>query len=393
MIMRKIIEEKLHDIYQELLHYNEDDFRLMGVTGGKLLYYAYYSKYTNCKETETTFNKYVDLCLKNLNQYIVNPTFCNGLAGMLSCFTLLKEEKLLNIDLTEASQYCDPYLSNVMLKYISTRNYDYLHGASGIAYYLLQHPTLENNDALCQFVSGLEAASFRDGLDIYWKTNFLIEKPWYLDANISLAHGMASIVIILLHLHKKKISQEKIEYLIKGAIHFILSQKLDTQSSDSCYPSYNKKIDNFSRLGWCYGDLGVALALWQTGKYFNNPAWYNEAIDIFRIDSQRRESQKNHVNDSCFCHGASGVAHIYKYMFDQTGHQDFRDTDNFWLSQTIAMAEHEGGPAKYKYLSDKGFRIDYTLLNGLTGTGLALLAAERPSEYSEWHRLLLMDNF
>lgn len=167
MIMRNIVEERSHDIYQELLHYNENDFRLMGVKGGKLLYYAYYSKYTNCKETETTFNEYVDLCLKNFKQYIVNPTFCNGLAGMLSCFILLKEEKILNIDFTEASQYYDPYLSNVMLKYISIGNYDYLRGALGIVYYLLLHPTPENNDALCQFVSGLEATSFRDGQAVY----------------------------------------------------------------------------------------------------------------------------------------------------------------------------------------------------------------------------------
>ena len=61
------------------------------------------------------------------------------------------------------------------------------------------------------------------------------------------------------------VMQHEIEELVAGTIGYILSQEIDRSKYGSCFPSQsleNGDEIHRSRLGGCYGDLGVAAALW-----------------------------------------------------------------------------------------------------------------------------------
>ena len=101
--------------------------------------------------------------------------------------------------------------------------------------------------------------------------------------NLSLSHGMASIVAILSKILARGINKEKTEKLLRGVINYILSNQFDIKNSLSYFPnSISLEGDKGpqSRLAWCYGDLGVSLALWNASKVLADNQLEQKVIEI-----------------------------------------------------------------------------------------------------------------
>jgi len=129
-------------------------------------------------------------------------------------------------------------------------------------------------------------------------------------------------------------------------------------------------------LGWCYGDLGIAMALWQAGIALRNEIWKNKALEVLLFAAEkRRDLRKNFVNDAGLCHGSAGIGHVFYRVWWNTKIPEFKNAANYWFEQTIKMSIFADGLAGYKmwYGEEKGWANSYGLLEGIAGIGLALL--------------------
>jgi lantibiotic modifying enzyme len=155
----------------------------------------------------------------------------------------------------------------------------------------------------------------------------------------------------------------------------------------------NKSKTN-SRLGWCYGDLGIALTFWQVGKLLDYPKFKTEALEIMRHACNRKDLQKNAVNDCGLCHGSAGIAHIFRRFYWESNDASFKTAADYWTQVTLDMATHEDGLAGYcafRATEEKKWITEYGLLEGIGGIGLALLGAIQ-SEVSDWDKSLMMSS-
>lgn len=216
-----------------------------------------------------------------------------------------------------------------------------------------------------------------------------------IGCNISLSHGMSSITTFLIRLYQMNFETKRVDSLLRKTVTYILDQVTYAEGSISYFPTYSKESsagNHYSRLGWCYGDWGVAYALWRAAITFNNTEWENTAIQILIHNSQRRDLQINAIRDAGLCHGSAGVAYIFWTLYLKTRKQEFWETAEYWLDITMKMAKYEDGLAGYKaYRTEEhgGPEKSEVLLDGIAGIGLALLSYLSCNEIA-WDECLML---
>ncbi len=383
----------------ELIKKNKewDYISLMGGSLGASLFLFYYSKYSKNEAFYERAYSLIEDVFESVQNKELYPTFAGGVAGLGWTLEHLSKNDILEIDINETIGELDEYLYEYMLKEISLGNYDYLHNAGGIALYFLSRESSPSSNAyLEEYVDILADHSVVDNQGVKWisevhgKDN---EKAKVY--NLSLSHGIASIVAILSKIYQRGINKEKTEMLLNGAINYILANQFSIASSNSYFPN-NISLDGdkgvSSRLAWCYGDLGISVALWNASKVLEDKELENESLKILLHASKRRDLQKNYVIDAGLCHGTAGIAHIFNRMYINTGREEFKDALEYWFDETLKMARFEDGLAGFKawwtekyggWVNQKGF------LEGIAGIGLALISAISDIEPA-WDECLLL---
>lgn len=365
---------------------------LYGEKSGIVLFLAHYvQRFPNSKYQET-FDYYLeDLCKILTDEMIYSYTFASGLAGAMSALRLMNEQGMISLDISELEeQYKYTMAANMML-FLNrgTGSYDFMHGALGIALHYKNE-----KDFVELAVNWLKDNAIRENGVTKWKSVF--NKEGKLGYNISLSHGMSSILIILCRLYETGNMSKEIEELINGIAGYILSQEIDRSVYGACFPAQSLENGDeifMSRLGWCYGDLGVAIALWQAGKTLNKPEWQEKALDVMLFSTQRRELNINAINDGGICHGSIGVAMMFKYMYNETKDYRFAETAQYWTDVTLDLAKFDDGLAGYKiYKPDytPQWQNSYNLLEGISGIGLALMSMLDMDKNDKWTELFLL---
>ena len=327
-------------------------------------------------------------------------THCSGLAGIGWLYEYLSQRKIMDYDTNILLEEFDNYLENELKRFMATNTYDFLHGGVGIVLYFTKRVAKKRElvSVLNQFLEDLEKNSIihKDNT-IKWKSylGYPIPQPGY---NIALSHGMSAIVAILSKLNKiEGIHKEKIEILLQGVVQYVLAQEIDKDKYGSYFSSYALESTPTifkSRLAWCYGDLGIASALYQAGKTLKKESWMNKAQEIMLYAATRRQNlAENLVQDAGLCHGTTGIGHIFYRMWWNTQLPEYKKAADYWFEQTLKMATFEDGLAGFKTLQmSEGKPVwvtDYGLLEGISGIGLALLTYYYEIE-PEWDECLLL---
>jgi lantibiotic modifying enzyme len=196
--------------------------------------------------------------------------------------------------------------------------------------------------------------------------------------NISLSHGMSSIISILSKLLKiEEINKGKTETLLRGTVQYILAQEIDKDKYGSFFTNFALESTETvakSRLAWCYGDLGIASVLYQAGKVLNKDSWINRSLEILLFAATQR---KDSLDDAILCHGTAGIGHIFYRMWWNTKLPEFKEAADYWFKETLKMATFKDGLAGFKALEMPDGKPTYVnkygLLTGVAGIGLAML--------------------
>ncbi len=362
---------------------------------GIALFYYYCSTLININYEDKCLNS-IEEVLQKINNGTKISTFCSGIAGFGWILEFLREKDIYTDEDIELLDDLDDYLYNNMIACFNNQNYDYLHGAIGYGLYFLKRLHKEKNAAyLSELVSNLEQLAKKDSNDcLKWKS-IIDHKKSTKGYNISLSHGMASIVAILTKIYKAGIEKEKCKQLIDGAIRYILQQEINKDTYNSYFPSISiesTEIMTSSRLAWCYGDLGIAMAIWQAGQILNNTAWTEKAMEVLLYSTTRKDLKGNFVLDAGLCHGTAGIGHIFYRMYRNTKLPEFKAAADYWFNETLKMAYHEDGLAGFKAWRTKeygGWQNEISVLEGIAGVGLALMSYYYEIEPS-WDECLLL---
>lgn len=306
----------------------------------------------------------------------------------------LDKEGIAGIDIDDLADGFLPAAIAESDRWIDERNFDFLHGSTGVVHFLLGFTHIPAvREHLQRFADSLRVTGRQ--LKQGWSFPIFTGRDYPEPTDgFSMAHGTCALLNVLTRLHGAGIRKETCKELVYGSISLILQSRNTTGPASSLhaslYPEARTGRIAWSRLSWCYGDLSVALSLWQCGCYFGEASWKAAATDIMSYNN-RRTLDYSGVKDACICHGTAGAALIYRQFWQETGIGSFYQTSEYWFRQLKddpSFATHTGRNG-LRTATEGGWIYCADLLSGSAGAGLALLSQliDRPLR---WQSCLLI---
>jgi len=323
----------------------------------------------------------IDYCRNNE----LIDSFCNGAAGIGWGLTYFDEHESIEESVRALIDELFPHLYSQMAIKMKAGKYDFLHEALGIA--LCCWKNEPNSPLLNGFLEDLNNASLKTNDGIVWYSTLTEKDVSHQVINLSLSHGLSSIVSFLC----KILKTEKVLPLLGETTRFIKNQLQDYTIYRSCFPSILSETVNYrnSRLAWCNGDLGIAYSLLRTSVILNNTGYRNMALDVLLNCCKRCDVKKEFVMDAGICHGAAGIAHIFNRVYQKTGNETFKEAALFWIDDCLKKSCFNDGLAGYKVWRKDGWITQTGLLEGIAGIGLCLLSFVM-HEDPAWDECLLL---
>jgi hypothetical protein len=291
-----------------------------------------------------------------------------------------------------------------LLRYLGqpTECYDLISGLVGIAVPVLQRiadgkPSESSEPLARNILDQLERLARPMDTGLAWHTPPTLLPPWQrLQApegyiNLGLAHGIPGVVAILARYITAGVDAARARVLLDGAIDYLRS--VARPEPGNRYAAWlPSRPGETCRVAWCYGDLGVAVAMMSAAAATGRKDWRSDALELAHAMAAR-PFEDSQVVDAGLCHGAVGVAHLFNRLGQATGDDAFARTADAWFERTLAMRRGDGCAGFPRAMYNDGilsWEASADLLNGATGVALALHAAISPIEPA-WDQLMLAD--
>ncbi|KFF24928.1 lanthionine synthetase LanC family protein [Chryseobacterium vrystaatense] len=341
------IEKTTKKFNDYLYHYDYNELEDDGLFEGKLgivYYLTYINKIYEDEKNISTLYEILNLVLENISsqkKFIsVSPCILSGLSGFGVMAHELKKHELLGDELDNEISDINDYLLDKALIHVQNNVFDYLGGSMGILYYFIQINDVKKSDII---INEIYNNINNQKLAFYNNTDDLYNKG----LNFGLAHGISAILHIIdlyLQINPKN---EQARIIRAKCIEILSEHCKEYMIEDSTlYFPYNKFLEDHqmithknNRLGWCNSDLSVVNTLYRSA-----PLTHFEKIDAEKIASEttkRRTFNTTGIQDFHFCHGTSGVAMMYKNIYDHTGNDNFREAYQYWHDQTVDFLRND----------------------------------------------------
>lgn len=283
--------------------------------------------------------------------------------------------------------------------------FDIVGGLSGLGIWALEVPEdpwrrrlaeviVDRLDKLA--VSAGTGRSWLIGRELMTRNNRRKIGNGYFDTGA--AHGTAGVIAFLTAAATAGILPERCRALVEDSVSALLGQRY-SERAVSLFPTIYVPGEGPAdpcRLGWCYGEASIALALHRAGQRFRRGSWIAQANEIGRFAASRR-GETTGVFDAGLCHGAGGLYVLFSRLYQATGDTCYLVAARHWLKQVLALRRQGEGVAGFRASYDwvnfdgsftKQWNDQPGFLNGAAGVGLALLAAMSPVEPG-WDRVLV----
>jgi len=332
---------------------------------------------------------FLDRAIALAEERILGGSLYSGVVGVAWAI-----EHLGNGGDSDANAHVDAALFDALADWRGS--YDVVSGIVGLGVYALERLGRPSALAvLARAVSCLGAHAERNGAGVTWFTSARSIPNWqhalFPDGyyNLGLAHGVPGVMAFLAEAARAGV--DAAGPLVDGAVAWLLAQKLPLHEEAAFANWVGGEPQR--KLAWCYGELGVAAALFHAARCTQRDDWEAEALGVARR-AALRPPERTGVIDAGLCHGAAGVAHVFNRLFQATGGEELRDAARSWYALTLDMrrpGSRYGGYVTRIARPDGGdvWTDDFGLLAGASGIALALLAATTDVE-PEWDRMLLL---
>jgi lantibiotic modifying enzyme len=386
------IENKLHEIYQSInsLNFEKESRGLITGKLGRIIFIYNYTKYFKSQKSQLDLENILNLVFGDEIDF-QDITFAEGLSGIgfHICY-LIKEGVLEPDDFNDLLKEIDDVLIGHIDDFDVSKDFDFLYGLIGLGNYFLERT---NNEIITVIIKKLNNWGITELDHIKWVSENYINEEKTKVYDIGLAHGLSSIIIFLSKCLSIK-NDINTEILLRKSLNFL--EYVATLNKKKEYPAYiiieTKEQNLNNRLAWCYGYLGISIALLHAANALNDDSLKEKSIEICLQTTAIDKLKSSQIMDAGICHGSSGVAHIYNKMFFYTGRSEFKVASDYWKNETLAYSTHIDGLAGYKaWNHDTGYYNEYGLLEGVSGIGLVLLGFLTDDiEDLSWDRSLLL---
>jgi hypothetical protein len=336
------------------------------------------------KTQEVLESVFSDISL-NKSEIIKNITLADGLIGLGILLNLLIKKNHLDQTYLEQLEVINVNAFENCLKMIKEERFDYFYGSIGLLHYFSE---LNENDYCNQIIDLLYEYSLKK--DFLFYNNF--NDPYVEGINFGVAHGSFSIASICANLYQKDIRKEKVKEIAIKTIKSLFQFKKDNNKKikmvrgklsdyNSLFP-YNittNKKGMFSkenkenkyyytdRLGWCNGDLSRSLIMYRVGVLFDDKEILEMANLVGKSTLERKKEEETAVRNFHFCHGSSGILHMYSNIYKLTKNEIYEESIDYWKNKTLDFLER-------KIDNEVFFDRDLEALTGWLGGAVSLYA-------------------
>lgn len=294
----------------------------------------------------------------------------------------------------------------------TVHKYDVITGMSGIGRYLLLYieQFLAKEDCLQEktalehilkyFVRLSENIENKEIIGFYVANKNLWpeeRKKQYLYGTLDfgIAHGMAGPLALMTYAAEKDIIVSGQRRAIEKIIN-IYNEHTAGKYNIIYWPTilpaefYKQPdvVDVDSRMGWCYGSIGISCILYKSSKYLGiNATKYLHNIEQIA----KTPRQIYNLISPIICHGFAGTLAIFNQIYKETYSEEI--LPGLYMCLNELMNQYNSAfPYGFKnidYVSqDLLDEDDDTYLNGATGVIVALLALFNPNSLHEKHLLI-----
>lgn len=261
---------------------------------------------------------------------------------------------------------------------------DLMHGLAGVGTYCLARlpdPLARRN--LERLVAHLASTVREDADGVTWPyvpapggTFAFNEHRPEGHVNLGFAHGVPAIVAFLAAAAEAGVAGAG--ELLGPAVRWVVAHRLPP-GAGAAFPAFviEGGRPQPARLGWCYGDPGIAVALRAAGVALGDGDLVAVARDV-ALGCTARED----VDDATLCHGSSGLGHMFNRLGQAFGEERLLDAARRWYGVTVdrhreglTVVDREVVKRLMEADGDVSVDAGYGLLFGAAGAGLALASA------------------
>lgn len=379
--MKELIETILSNIYVELQVEREKNYSLFSGRSGESLFVFLYLKYKGVTKLPNSF----EFEIQQIVNFLSNrnyPIFSGEKSGVNWFFSFLQKNGVLSRKDLKILLDDTILLSNNSLEQLKVGNYDFFRGATGVSYFLTydrqELPKLKGyfkkyfeilDDLVYDSATGKVLAFYN------YETGVIDQNH----INLGLSHGITSIIKFCIQCINCGLCTDQAFRLLRLHVDFILT-KCNKDISICYFPNVTylseESETSFSRLAWCYGDLGIAYCLLHAGQTLKDDYVISISLQILKASTSRKDVNRTFIHDAGVCHGAAGVAHIYNKLWLETKDPVFAMACDYWIKETISYCKYADSISGYKKYDtiNSSFQNDSGLLEGSSGIGLVLLS-------------------
>lgn len=282
-------------------------------------------------------------------------------------------------------------------------DYDLISGLVGFGTYFLERlPRERAVDGVKAVFEQLNKLAIRGNEGITWHTSPDLLPDWQRELspngyyNLGVAHGIPGVIHFLSEVAATNIvGWDRSQLLLEGAVDWLIAQQRP-RNSLSRFSSWvvPGRESTDTRLGWCYGDLGILAVLLQVTRRVGRSDWRlftQELLD----HCLAWPSEQSGIGDAILCHGAAGVAHIFNRIYQAEGDCRCLNAALLWYERALEMRRPGTGVGGFLTLTRPNpsgsivWEASPSFLDGAIGVALAFLAALTPVEPG-WDRMLLL---
>ncbi|WP_025146321.1 lanthionine synthetase LanC family protein [Pedobacter jeongneungensis] len=387
--------KRIIDNYIFTIHKRLDSLSLFSGLSSQILAKIEFGKHFQNDNIKSAINADINhlfYLIENLNT--LNATFSNGLSGAGWLILILNEEGLIDINPDLLLEEIDDFVIEQLKMYLKYQNFDILHGSIGIGIYLLKRGKTE---CVIDIINSLYINAIKSDDEIKWK-NIFPRKQNQNTYDLSLAHGHTGILYFLGKCYKQKISADLCKVMIDGIFKFYFNNIQNQTIAGAFWPSKidessyksGSKLNELSRLAWCYGDLGTLQVMNLVAIWTKDICIEERTEKLLEETAKRVNIKDNLIDNTYMCHGISGIISVYSSIYRRRKNPIFKDAAEFWYNELIKLYNlyddsfHRLQPADVNSLAEKG------ILHGREGILLSILSLYKSNTSPKWHEVFFM---